>query len=912
MKKLILFLMFLPTVLLIYGQNGTVKGTITSSEGKNISDAIVSIIGTNLSTNSDDNGTFVIENVKPGNYQLFIGAIGFQDFYSEEFKVNSDQTTDLGTIILSTTSDNIADNGVVVVNGDDLNDELGNENISTMLHGSKDAFLNAAAYSLGPMRFRIRGYDNQYTQVLINGIDMGNLETGRTYWSLWGGLNNITRYQNIIFGLNSSDATFGNVGGSTDIQMQPSIVRKGLRLTYSSTNRSYRNRAMFTYSTGMMANKWALTISGSRRWSQEGYVEGTFYDSWAYYIGIEKKLRNHDLILNVFASPTKRGKQGGTTQEVYDLVDNVYYNPYWGYQNGLKRNSRVANANQPVAIFTDNWEINKKTNLKTSVAFVTGRNGSTRLNWYNAPDPRPDYYRYLPSYITNTEEAQIVADSFASSTNYSQINWNELYQANYNSYDVIENVDGIEGNTVQGKRAQYIVEETRYDQVYGAFNTNLTKNISENLKLTTGIQYQYFVGKNFKVLKDLLGADFWYDIDKYAERDLADPDSAQSDLNNPNRIVKEGDIFGYNYNSHIQKANYWVQGVYDIKHFNIALAGYLRYTTMWREGLMKNGKFPDNSFGNSTKLNFLDFGGKLSFIYKINGRNFLQAHGAYLTQAPTFRNIYISPRTRDNTISNPSSEIIMSADIGYALRAPRLKASFNLYYTEFQNQTKIMSFYHDGYRNFVNYALTGINKTHQGIEVAIDGKITSALSAHAVASLGYYRWTSRPFVTITVDNSAEILAENKEVYVNNFIVSGTPQTAGSVGLNYRAPHRWYFGANVNYVDDIYLDFNPERRTQEAIEYVVPDTELWNNIVNQTKLPSGYTIDASIGKSMRIKHKYYVSINLNVNNILNNQDIITGGYEQLRYDVADKNPDKFPAKYYYLYGRQYYLNLSLSF
>lgn len=912
MKKLILLLLFLPSAIYVLAQTGIVKGTITSPDGKKIANATVSIIGTNLSTNTNTDGTFVIENVKPGNYQLYIGAIGFQDYYSNEFKVNANQTNEIKAITLQIITENTDGNGVVVVNSDDLNEDMGSENISSLLHGSRDAFLNAAAYALGPMRFKIRGYENQYTQVLINGIDLSNLETGRTYWSLWGGLNNITRYQNTSFGLNASDVTFGNVGGSTNIQMQPSIYRKGLKITYSSTNRSYRNRTMFTYSTGMMNNNWALTISGSRRWAQEGYVEGTFYDSWAYFVGVEKKIKNHDLTLNIFDSPTKRGKQGGSTQEAYDLVNNVYYNPYWGYQNGVKRNSRVAQGNQPVAIFSDIWKINLKTTLKTTIAGIAGRNGSTRLNWYSAPDPRPDYYRYLPSYITNPDEAQIVADSFANSTNYSQINWDKLYFANHNSFDEIDNVDGIEGNTVSGKRAQYIIEEDRYDQVMGAFSSNLTKNINDNLKLSSGLNYKYFKGKNFKVLKDLLGADFWYDIDKYAERDFGNLDSAQSDLNHPNRIVKEGDVFGYNYNSHIQKTNFWLQGIYDIKHFNVALSGFASYTTMWREGLMKNGKFPDNSYGNSKKLNFLDYGGKISLIYKINGRNFIQAHSLYMTQAPNFRNTYISPRTRDNTISNPKSEIIMSADLGYALRAPRIKASFNVYYTEFHNKTKIMSFYHDGYRNFINYAVTGMNQTHQGIEMAIDGKITTTLSAHAVASLGYYRYTSRPFVTVTVDNSAELLAENKTVYTNNFLISGTPQTAGSVGLNYQAPHHWYLGANFNYVDDIYLDFNPERRTAEAVEYVVPKSDLWNKIVSQTKLPSGYTVDASIGKSMKIKHKYYVSINLNVNNILNNRSIITGGYEQLRYDVKDKNPDKFPPKYYYLYGRQYFFNINFSF
>ncbi len=911
MKKIFFSLLFILISIFTFGQTAGIQGSVFSSENKPLEGVTVSVYGTNYSTTTDKDGKFIIQSLIPGEYQLLLVAQGFDNVFINNIKVENDKITDIGKKTMKLMSVNVEDEGVVEINADDLNNEQGEENISTLLHGSRDAFLNAAAYALGPMRFKIRGYDNRYTQVMINGLDMANLETGSTYWSNWGGLNDVTRYKNTIFGLNAADATFGDIGGSTNIQMIPSTFRKGFKLTYSLANRSYRDRAMITYSTGLLPSNWAFTVSASRRWANEGYVAGTFYDAWGYYLGVEKKLRAHDIVFNVFGAPTRRGKQGASTQEAYDLLNNVYYNPYWGYQNGVKRNSRVAIAHQPVAILSDLWKIDMNTSLNTTVAVRAGKNGATALNWYNAPDPRPDYYRYLPSYITSPQEAQIVADSFVS-PNYSQINWADLYDANRNSFDVVQNADGIAGNTVSGKRAQYIVEERRYDQVFAALASNLSKQLTDNLKLDGGFQYRYFVGKNFKVLDDLLGADYWLDIDKYAERDIANPDSSQSDLNHPNNIIKVGDKFGYNYNSNIRDAKLWAQGVLDIRKFNIFLAAYSSYTTMWREGLMRNGKFPDNSYGNSKKLDFLDYGAKTGVVFKVNGRNFIQGHAAYLTQAPTFRNVYVSPRTRDNTIANPVSEKIMSADIGYSLRAPRIKASLRFFYTEFKDQSKIMSFYHDGYRNFVNYAISGINKTHQGIEMALSGNISSTLSAYAVASLGYYRWTSRPTVTVTIDNSAQVLDQGRTVYAMNFLVAGTPQTAASVGFNYKAPKYWYFGMNANYVDDIFLDFNPERRTADAVEGVIPDSQLWNNIVNQEKLPSGYTLDASVGKSYRFHHKYFLNINLSLNNILNNTKIITGGYEQLRYDVADKDPYKYPAKYYYLYGRQFFLNVSLSF
>jgi len=912
MKKALLSWLFILISYFAIGQTASVEGTVNSSDGSPLEGASVNIMGTNLQTTSDANGLFNIVNVTPGEYQILVTAAGYDNYFSKNFTVEAGKTVNVGILKINSLGTAVLSEGVTVVNADNLNSDQGSENVSALLHGSRDVFLNAVSFSLSPMRFKSRGYEDEYTEVSINGVNMSNLETGNTYWSNWGGLNNVTKNSIISYGLDESDNSIGNIGGTTDILMIPSKVRKGVNITYASTNRSYRNRAMFTYSSGLMPKNWAVTISGSRRWAEEGYVEGTFYDGWSYYMGVEKRFENQSIYLNVFGAYTKRGKQGSSTQEMYDLVDNNYYNPYWGWQSGEKRNSRVGTDHLPTAVLTHDCNISEKTNLISTIVARTGRGGSTSLNWYNAADPRPDYYRNLPSYITNPEQAEFTANAIGTDSTYSQINWSEIYETNLNSYEEITDVDGIAGNTVKGNYAQYIIEERRYDQIFAGFNTTLSHEFNDYLKLNTGFQYRYFVGQNYKLVNDLLGGDFWLDIDKYAERDLGDPDSIQSNLLTPNHIVKAGDVFGYNYNSNVREGEYFAQITLDTKWITYFLAGNVSYTSMWRDGKMKNGIFPDESYGKSKVYNFLDFGGKTGFIFKINGRNFIQGHAAYFTLAPTFQNIFISPRTRDHVIENPVSEKVMSGDIGYTLRAPRLKASLTFFYTEFKDQIRNMSFYHDGYRNFVNYAMSGINKKHQGIEFGIDATIITDLNLYAVTSLGYYRYTSRPTVNITIDNSAIPLAEDKIVYANGFLVSGTPQTAGVVGIKWKAPKFWFFDVSANYIDDIYLDFNPERRTAEAVEYVVPGTDLWNNIVNQVELPGGYTIDASIGKSISIKRKYFININLSVNNILNNKSIITGGYEQLRYDVEDKNPDKYPAKYYYMYGRQYYLNLGFRF
>jgi hypothetical protein len=45
-------------------------------------------------------------------------------------------------------------------------------------------------------------------------------------------------------------------------------------------------------------------------------------------------------------------------------------------------------------------------------------------------------------------------------------------------------------------------------------------------------------------------------------------------------------------------------------------------------------------------------------------------------------------------------------------------------------------------------------------------------------------------------------------------------------------------------------------------------------------------------------------------VLDVHDFAFGGFEQYRYDPYDL--DKFPSKYFYMYGRQFFLNVNFRF
>lgn len=92
----------------------------------------------------------------------------------------------------------------------------------------------------------------------------------------------------------------------------------------------------------------------------------------------------------------------------------------------------------PTLILSHIWKINDDMTLTTGLGTHYGRYGNTALNWYNAPDPRPDYYRQLPSYFKygfigfdSPEQADRTELLWRrNDTSYTQINWDDLYLAN--------------------------------------------------------------------------------------------------------------------------------------------------------------------------------------------------------------------------------------------------------------------------------------------------------------------------------------------------------------------------------------------------------------------------------------------------------------------------------------------------
>lgn len=940
--KVLLILMLAAVTFTSYAQDGGIRGKVVSRNGRvALSNVQVKIESLGLTATTDKDGNFIFENLPAGSYTVLFSTPDFEDL-NLMVRVGDEHVQDLKSVIIVPSGPGTVLDDAVFAEFDSDSSSSDTQALPSSLSSSKDLFNNIASYRFSEMRFNVRGYDSQYSDIYLNGIRFNDAMTGYGPWSLWSGLNDATRNQENYTGLEASDFGIGGIGGMTNVNARASQMRKGFRVSVSNGNQMYRFRAMVSYGSGQLDNGWSYAFSVGTRQGGNGYVDGVYYNSYSYFASAEKLFgQNHRLALTLLASPSERGAQQAATDEAYALFGNNYYNPNVGYQAGKLRNSRVRNTHEPIVMLNYTWDMSGNTRLNAATSLRFGKNGYSALTWNGGPDPRGDYYRNMPL----SDQTQIVPGITSGETIYfydrdaiisgsvwdGLIDYDQLYDRNH----FIETESKIAKLMGDQYRSNYMIEERHTDQLDYNLAANVEHNMRNNMRIVGGVNLRVNRTNYYSQVKDLMGGDYWYDIDKFADRDMASETAAQNDLDyywatGHARIARVGDKYGYYYRAHLLETNAWANYTWGIGGFSLGVAGSVGYSNMYREGMWRKGLFPDNSKGDSKKLDYLTYDAKLSLGYKFSGAHSLEANVAYMQQAPKFATAFVSPRTRNTTTPGLKAEKVFAADLTYNLNLPYVKARLSGYYTTIEDQSKVISFYDDSRGSFTNFAMSGIDKRHYGVELGLSVPVWNGLSVVGALSWGDYTYTSNPNFVQTVDNVDKIVLKDK-VNWDGYHVESSPQLAFNIGLDYRGPRNWFAGVNFNYYDNIYLSMNPMYRTATAIKYytnVLTSNTATNaqkasalssikTLRKQEKFDSAYTLSANIGKNWYIHRVYMLGFSLEVKNILNDQDIRTGGYEQMRMskvrgEGGEQIYGRFPSKYFYLFGTTYYLNVYFRF
>jgi hypothetical protein len=443
--------------------------------------------------------------------------------------------------------------------------------------------------------------------------------------------------------------------------------------------------------------------------------------------------------------------------------------------------------------------------------------------------------------------------------------------------------------------------------------------LNDNFSIQAGLSYNYTKGSYFKTVRDLLGGEFWIDVDPFSDRDITiAPDNLQNDLDNPNRRVGKGDRFGYYYNIFYNKAHGWLQNTYTSRHWDVNYGIDLSYTQYYRNGHMRNGRAPENSLGKSKVLGFDNANVKAGATYKLDGRNFFMAHMQYGTRAPLADQVFVAPRVKNTIIDGVESERDFTMDFTYGWNYRRFRGSIAAYYTDMSNVIERTGFYDDRYNTYAIYALSGVRKVNKGVELGMAYKITPSVTATFAGTYARYQYKNNPKGTRSFENG--LYADTTQtVYLKNFYAGSVPQTVFNVGIDWSAPKNWFFNINGTWQGDAYVNLSP------AYHEELPD--LWKTIPNcteellaakvaelstQDKLKDAFSLNISIGKLIYINRKVSMNFNLNINNVLNNKNVVTYAYQQGRIDTSNYDRNAYPNRYTYAQGIKLFLNAGIRF
>lgn len=801
----------------------------------------------------------------------------------------------------------------------------------TILNSSTNVYASQVGYQFSPVRFRYRAFNQKYNDVYINGAPMNDMERGQFSYSMVGGLNQQTRNVDFALPFESNNFSVPGMAGSNNYNFRAGSMASGHRVTLSGANRNYTVRGMYTYASGFNEQGWAIAANVTYRWAKEGYVEGTFYNALSYFFGVQKKWDNgHSLSLSTWGNPTERASQGASTDEAYWLANDRFYNPYWGYQNGHKRNSRVVNDFAPSTILTWDWDINNDMKLVTSLFGKYSMYKSTKLNYNNSENPQPNYWKNLPSsYYDVWDEtnaayrSELALADWNTSYNFwkaskanRQINWDRLYWANQNA-------------AATGSDALYYVQAKHNNNLTFSLSSVLTTRVDHNKTWNVGFNIASNVGRHYETMEDLLGASTFHNINSYAlgTYDMITP-YVQYDLNTMGidgrgKLIYEGDKFGYDYAIKVNKGYAWSNYNVTTGRWHLMVAGKMGGTDMRRKGYMRNGMFADNSYGESGRAKFGEAGGKGSISLDAGRGHVFKIGMGYEWRAPLANAAFVSPEMNNDFVANLKDEHVFSTDFGYQFQNAWVHANLNAYYSRLDHVTEWQNFYFDDINSFSYVSMTGMEKEYYGVELGIDVKVNSAFNVRFLGVMSEAK---------NINNAnVRYMSSTKRTYTDDVVMNegmreaGTPLTAGSVTLSYHTGG-WFLDLIGNYYDRIYLSYSPSYRYQNTLTTMGSvDNDGYFIVPEQAKGHGGFMLDGSIGRSIRLRHGN-VSINLMLTNILNNQNIVTGGYEQSRsdYTVKDdgtgnqvlnntrtykfsKNPMKF-----YAYGINGMLNIAYKF
>lgn len=823
---------------------GTVKGRVVDADnGETLPGASVASDDGSLGTVTNMDGTFDLK-LSAGDHLLTISYIGY---VNKEISIKVGASgKDLGTIELASNTVGLNELAVIAsvakeretpvalssISPEIIQEKMGTQEFPEILKSTPGIYATRQGGGFGDSRVNVRGFDMRNTAVLINGIPVNDMENGWVYWSNWAGLSDVTRSIQVQRGLGASRLSIGSVGGTINVLTNTADAEKGGTI-YTGIGNNGHQKTSFSASTGLMENNWAVTMMGSHQQGQ-GWADGTWYDGWSYFLNVTKKWDDHILSFTGTGAPQEHG-QRRTMQEISDIKDpnkGLRYNPDWGYKNGEQLNLNVNFYHKPMFFMNHAWSISEDATLSTSAYVSLGTGGGTG-----------DYGEENDKFFTYKRENQI-------------------------DYDRI--VDENIANGSAGSSA--ILRASRNDHKWYGLISNYSHKLTSNITLSGGVDLRYYIADHFREVTNLMGGEFLID---------------DSDLNNPNKVAKVGDLIGYHNLGYVNWKGLFAQAEYS----NGVISGFV------------SGSFSNTGVRREDKFNYLDsdpdqlsdwhnynaFVVKGGANYNLNEYHNVFVNAGYFERAPDFDAVFTSYSSNEVN-EGVKNEKTVALEAGYGFKSRTFNANINAYYTNWIDKFFSRSFQQPN-GEYYRANISGVNALHMGVELDFVWKPVRNLDIRGMASVGDWRWQNDiEDVPIFDDDQNELGRVN--LFIKDLKVGDAAQTTAALGVGYTFAKDFRVGFDLNFYDNLYADFDPTGRSNEEDRGVQP----W-------KLPTYSLLDFNIGYNFTIAG-LDARVYGNINNVLNTEYIAEG--------TDGSSHDWDTARVYYGLGRTWSTGIKVHF
>jgi len=805
MKKitnLLMVLMFAMTST-IYAQ--TVTGTVNAEDGP-LPGANVVIKGTTTGTTTDFDGKFSLK-VTEGSGTLVFSFVGY-DNKELNYTIAAGETKDLGIInlvssneldeiIISAVSfaiDRKTPIAVSTIKASEIELKLGSQEFPEILKSTPGIFATRAGGGFGDGRVNVRGFESVNVAVLINGIPINDMENGRVFWSNWAGLGGVTSAMQVQRGLGATKLAVPSIGGTINIVTKSTDAEAGGTI-FADVGNDRRRKYGLTYSTGLMDNGFAVTVSADKT-DGDGYVDGTEFTSVSYFVNISNQLNdNHKLSFSAFGAKQNHGqRQNRSLISTYRASERgIRYNPDWGYKQGQVTHVEDNFFHKPQLSLNHYWTISDRTSLVTSAyaSWGSGGGGGTLGSDLEAPGFEGDG-RFK---FTSTDYRI---------GNFGPMNLDRI---------VSENI----ANGANGSSAALRASRNNHNW-FGLLSTFKT-DLSDNWELVTGVDLRDYKGFHFREVTDLLGGQFIINDDN---------------VNNPLNPARVGDKVAYENNGLVGWLGLFGQLEYSKDKFNafVALSG--SNTSYKREDFFSHTV--SSGLQVTDSYNFTGYSAKGGINYRLDDKNHIFANVGYFEKAPIFDAVFLN-FVNDNINEDAENEKITSFELGYGFRSEKFTANVNVYHTKWQDRSLSENFEQpDG--TFATANIFGVNAIHKGLEIDFAFRPSDKITFTGMASLGDWTWENNIRDVQIFDEDQNPVGDPINIFIKDLHVGDAAQTTMALGMNFEIMPKTNLIVDYNYFADLYADFDPEDRGVEGAP------ESW-------KLPDYGTVDLILKHGFKI-------------------------------------------------------------